>query len=1665
MAVRRKASPYRSLAWSTPPTPPVAEGAEPPAAGGATASREAGPAAAGVTAPRVGGRVRDLVDVAAVRTVVRLTDLDDPDLEPGLATSFVLTSDAEHCLRTVLRDVRSGRGHGYFLEGSFGSGKSHLMAVLLGLLRGSLGTESLGAALGEGVAPRAAGLTPADLPERPLLVVPVSLVEFASRETLQEAVLHGVARAAPGLLGAAGGPAPNRREAFAAIVGHLRASGTGGLLLCLDELSEFLRSKPDGRAFAEDVRFLQFLGEWAETAPAWILCSAQEAIEQTGELPAPVFSRIRDRYPVRFRLGGGHIKELVCRRLISKRPGAGPALESLYAGLHHTFGGLPFSAEDFMRLYPVHPATVELLDELRPLFSQQRGVIDFIVARLGGDPARRIPPFLDQPADRLLGPDSIVEHFRDRVRERPETAQLATVALPYFEREMARLFPDEETARLAGGLGRVLIAGALCPTPRAFTARELADALLHRLTDLDPALNYELVAETLERMAAEGAYVGRRQAADGGATAYFCDLQADLSLVVRRRLDYWRSGLLPDDARTWSALLPWCEDASVPLSRLAAQPRSLWDVTWRRTPRRVLVWLTQLSALEAADAREVARTLETSETDVVVFVAASYPGEPEAAPLRWEAEIAPALLALHPALPALAWIPRAPTVEEAERLRDAVAHALLEAEVAADRSATAERLRAHLQGGVPALRRDVGLLYRELYLQGSLRNAEGDECDLARLGAQPFAALLEAACDAPLRRRFPLHPDLPGRPELLVPAAVERAVGELSRGGDAGDAPLDPASRGVLDQFLVPLGLCRRGARGYRLTVDPRVCPLGGDVLAAVEGASAAAPVRVDEVYGRLRKGDAGLHRRVFELLCYTLVQSGAVAAARSGRRLPPAQVRLSGLWEVDGLAPGALVDPALQQGLEGLPFLPPRLRRGPLTYALQREAWEAVVDWKRQWAAALPTVRSELATVRDFPSLRGVLTPDWLGELDRLEDLLSAVMPSLPAQEGLQRLLEAFAARPGAPRTLERAAALREFMERRLAGYLHMVNYLDGGDFAPPEPLREQAAELLALVRDADVVLGEGYPSAEAAFAALRQGHAEAYAAAHAAAVSPAAFAAHEDVQRGASYRLAGVLGDIPGLQADPDAVTLHEAARAALALRCERDRAALADRLRRLPCCECGYRLDRPPMLPPAQDLRDLATHVAAGYLAALQRPEHAERLRAYAEGLAAVGRADAAGAMRRLLDLDPADAAAAGEALACVERAGVAEVRSALAGQALVEEREAAALLARLAGRALRPEQALAAMREWLGELGAGSFVRMVGEPSLAGAPRGADPAVARAPSADVRSAPPRWAGPGAPGGLALAPLGAGTSAGSMADAAARCTAGVDLAEESLAALHRAAADPPRGAEAWAALWLGPAGRWARILAELRDDALAAGRLAELPLLRWELDAAECTRRLQRPFAAALATVPPGERGGLAGGVARARALARRGGGGVYVWCLDGMRADLVDLVLDALGRGGVRLSEAERGASWAAAPTTTAPQFEALRISGFRGELLRWEEGSSEALAAGGRQVLAELDWSSARTDGCIWKWDFIDAKVHASTDGFASFCAEVRVQVTRRVLPAFVALARGARVVLCADHGFRRAEGPAALAGEAPRYLHGGESLDEVLAPWSVLERA
>lgn len=469
--------------------------------------------------------IRDLVGARAQPTVVRLEESLDA---PWITESYCVTPDVRRHVDALRHALSRDAGTGAFLIGPYGSGKSHFLAWLVQAVRAGR--------LGE-----------------PLTVVALSLLHYPAEARLEDVVC-----------GAAGIPVGtgDRRPAWAAALQR----STSGLLLVIDELSEFLRSKPDAHRFNEDVRFLQYLGELAGDGRLFVVCAMQEAIEHTGELEHATYRKIQDRYPLRMRLTPSHVRTLVSESLLVKRPGYDDAVAERVRQLR---AAVPDATVDFGALasiYPIHPATLDLLEEVRDRFSQARGVVGFVTTQLLGDPGRGIAPFLDEPWGALLTPDAIVAHFEDILEVQAEFQPLAQQLFPWYRRHMGELFETERLAELAHRLLRLLALVHLSPQRERLTAGEAASWLLFAASRTDPSRNQAIIERTLDTLATRGRYI-RKEA--GG---YRVDVEDDGASRLDRALER-ELAELPDAAICFE-LIAGLDTTGFPLFAL---PRDVWQ--------------------------------------------------------------------------------------------------------------------------------------------------------------------------------------------------------------------------------------------------------------------------------------------------------------------------------------------------------------------------------------------------------------------------------------------------------------------------------------------------------------------------------------------------------------------------------------------------------------------------------------------------------------------------------------------------------------------------------------------------------------------------------------------------------------------------------------------------------------------------------------------------------------------------------------------------------------------------------------------------------------------------------------------------------------------------------------------------------------------------------
>ncbi|MBT9581878.1 hypothetical protein IV102_00925 [bacterium] len=1094
----------------------------------------------------------DLIQVPPIRTVIQLADTQRPELHEELLDHFVFTQDITHLFQRLLHALAQPRGLGVFLKGHYGSGKSHCLAFLHQLLAGN---------------PRAWQRLPPQLQPSPVkecrwIMVSVPLFAYSAEHTLEQVVLQALEdelarhleqplvlaeatrllehfrtyvlpvypdrlfgfenlpdsqalqRARQFLRELPDNPlrlSYDRRQAMTLLADAL---GDFRVVLLLDELSEFLRSKdPHSSAHREDVRFLQFLGEWSDKLPLWIVASLQHSLEELGYGEESSALRIRERYPLRFHLSSRHVGDLIGGRLIQHKPDAAKSLNKIWHDLERIYPGL-ISQADFLRTYPVHPTTLELLEQLTPLFSRQRGMVDFVHAQVAGDPLRGWEGMLAGPADQLLTAERLFDHFRERFSDRAELAAYETTCWAYFEKELPVLFEQEKERQLAAAVVKVLILAAISPVPLETSAERLSLMLARRLSRIDPKTNLAFLQEkVLDVLVQRGAYVLRR------GQQYVLDLQANLNQILGQRVRQVRQQQRPD----WEAAALLVNRPELSLADVVGRPPQAVRVRWRHANREGL-WAWLAAGEVQSQLLNWQALLDSDKYDCCLVLLS---------PALGETESVIASLASQPSM--VVWQPARPEAELEELLAQWQAHrTVLEQDA---------ELRSRLQPLVTQMEQRLEQRIYSLYARGKLHWAgqQGHPpCHEVR-----FDRLYSAAVAAGLELRFPQFGSIAPRADGLTPKHLESLWKDWI---EPGGAALNP----VVEAVLAPLRLLE----GERLALIP-----GGPAQAMLASWQPEQRYNVQNVRRQWQKSAWGLVPAQFYLILAALVQLGKIQLISHGRAFTLSSMGelLGGkAEELEVLSARAL--PALEQ-LQGLNWLFAGLPLVPLNPNKIRDLWREARPQLDHLLAVAEGLRLELS---HSPALPGLPHQRLRERAEDLTRALQKVGQPHSSLQGLHALIEAdFQRFQGVAQELEgwleflrhQAKPLQQLRRRLdLLGQASLVGELDGL-LDSPQPWQE-----FSQVREK----AQRYENERAAL--YRQKHDSYY--------RTEVFAYKRTLTQLPEWRALEALNRVLGFSCQPSFASLRQRAES-LPTACRRN---VEDQLLLALACSCGYEMDQP-------------------------------------------------------------------------------------------------------------------------------------------------------------------------------------------------------------------------------------------------------------------------------------------------------------------------------------------------------------------------------------------------------------------------------------------------------------------------------------------------------
>lgn len=1005
--------------------------------------------------------VQTVIDLSEAR------DLDPEDPESrvhleGLSHDFVLTDDILKIFRIILEHIKREDGRGFFIIGNYGTGKSHLLSVLGLIARYSWAHKALFHR------PNTPDDLKKSIGKKRILPVMIPLTEYSADLKLEKIFWHAAEKAAATagiplalsytqlyinffnryilnvheaefrnyiksrfdtvsweqiyrddsasahtiilqFLEHAGlsmtfDPMVDRKEQFTELLTSVQASGWDGVLFLIDELSEFLQSKPALNHLHEDTRFLQFLGEASLGQQLWIVAAIQESLEMNRNITQDVFNKIKARYQ-HLKLSTSHLQQFISERLLlKKRDDATDLIGNIFDHLFAAFKRLPITKETFIQLYPIHPETLTLLDQNIDLFSRHRGLVDFLTTQIRGKPEILIEGILDEPCHNLLTPDTIFDHFQtqlaDSIKYSAYLRQFNQNVLPKIQHR----FDDKNDCQVAMKTMKTLFLQAISPFKEDQTVRNIANMMLYRVfeTPVDAEdTNYWFFEERIIRVLFQDVGYLKRVAGNTRLDdVYQFMLDLDPSLTIEEQINQVKDHLAVNYLEIYTEIILSMGYGLFPLASFLQKTVIRESITWQNTRRRVAIRLIHLNEIESEVLDSIRASLLKNKFDIALILL--FPGD--ANEIKFHVQ---RFLAQEPSEISNAWAFIVPTLQDSldveNTLLDIQAVRTLEEEFfsksdTSDQSDTFEILNERKEKALLAGRERL----RQAYMSGWFYSDKKATQLTIQQAFDHFEKWLETILVSVFTNRYPDHYKVAPGMDCHSKIIQELLLDKFIRPGDSSGLNLekDAILLNAIEKIAVTLGLAQKKSGVYYLTGSPSKSYVTQAIMAQFppSGHSDLSNSLTDPLLSAGRvllqaiKPPIGMSRPVFDLGLATLIRKGYVVVYKSGKKLTLDNLHLPLTGQIDKIRRGALIADIYRPAFFLLYKLLFNRHLAELDLDSQENAWKKLVSQIEIWKSVTIQIKEVIKNRIERFSSRDSDLKETLITLDRFDELVSAV-------------------------------------------------------------------------------------------------------------------------------------------------------------------------------------------------------------------------------------------------------------------------------------------------------------------------------------------------------------------------------------------------------------------------------------------------------------------------------------------------------------------------------------------------------------------------------------------------------------------------------------------------------------------------------------------------
>lgn len=475
----------------------------------------------------------DLIQFDPIETVVQLREADRAASARRLVETFVISNRmGEQLADLVLPQLQfdtPADNKGLLVVGNYGTGKSHLMAVISAIAEHS---DLAGALTNPSVADKASLIAGRFFVIRAEINSSMPLRQFVM-ETLQDQLSgQGVHFDVP-----AEDQVKNHKDVFASMMAAFTAKFPNkGLLFVLDELLDYLRSNRE-QELMRNLNFLRAVGEFAKGSRFRFIAGVQESLFDNPrfQFAADSLRRVKDRFE-QMRIAREDVAHVVAERLLKKDVKQQALVREHLTKFAPLYGSMNERMDEFVRLFPVHPAYLDTFE--RVYVAEKREVLKTLSAAI----RRLLPESVPGDEPGLIAYDSYWQSLKDNpsfrsVPEIRDVIEKADVLEARIQQAFTRPQYRPAALRIIHALSVHRLTTSDIFAPIGATAEELRDDLcvLMPLPERDAEFLKTVVETVLREIVktVSGQFLSFNR--DNGQ--YYLDLKKDIdfdSLIEKR---------------------------------------------------------------------------------------------------------------------------------------------------------------------------------------------------------------------------------------------------------------------------------------------------------------------------------------------------------------------------------------------------------------------------------------------------------------------------------------------------------------------------------------------------------------------------------------------------------------------------------------------------------------------------------------------------------------------------------------------------------------------------------------------------------------------------------------------------------------------------------------------------------------------------------------------------------------------------------------------------------------------------------------------------------------------------------------------------------------------------------------------------------------------------